>query len=332
MKHLLVSLLLIAPCTWIHGQPLSFDNFIAQLNNLEKEKNFTEAQSYLLKHESTFPDYWFLLSKEKIYLNEKLMKHEENLDIYKQGHIKGFFYFLHPAIPRYKPYLEFSGFDDLVKTDRKLHEKALEHSSTLYKIDLPSGFSPKKSYPLFIIFHGGNSNFQRVGKHWNAELIDDHYIKLYLQSYRCFDSGSFTWRAGDPRSDRDIIRIFKEICLSYPVDTSNIIVSGMSAGATYAIGMSLRGIIPVSGIIAFCPGLPGEIASNAGQDNFRSDIRAYLLGGENDYYREHQEKLCRVFDQAGLDFLYVIEDEMSHQYPENEANYISEGIHFIMEQ
>lgn len=332
MKHLLISLLFIPPSLWIQGQQLSYESFIEHLNNLEKEGSFIEAQEYLLSHVSSFPEKWFSLSKEQIYLNEKGMKFEENLDIYKEGHRMGFFYFLHPAIPRYKPYLKLPGFEELVETDRQLYEKALQHSTTLYKLDLPPGFSPNNSYPLFIIFHGGNSNFQRVRKHWNEEMLDTHFIKLYLQSYRHFDSESFTWRSGDPRSDSDLLEIFKEIRDTYPVDTSRVLVSGMSAGATYAIGMALRGLIPVSGILTFCPGLPGEIAPGAGAYTFPSDIRAYLLGGENDYYREHQENLCGIFDQVGLDYLYVIEDNMSHQYPEDEGKYIKEGIHFIMKQ
>ncbi len=332
MKRSLISLLFTFQFIWVHSQQLSFDSYMEHLNGLEKDGDYTGAQSYLLSHDSTFPEQWFSLSKEQLFLNEKMRRFEENLEIYREGHSKGFFYFLHPAIPRYKPYLELPGFEELVETDRQLYEEALEHSSTLYKLDLPPGFKPNQSYPLFIIFHGGNSSFQRVRKHWNEEMLDDHFIKLYLQSYRHFDSESFTWRSGDPRSDRDIIEIFHEIRLAYPVDTSRVLVSGMSAGATYAIGMALRGIIPVSGILTFCPGLPGEIASGAGADKLRSDIRAYLLGGENDYYREHQEKLCGIFDQIGLDYLYVIEDSMSHKYPEDEGKFIKEGIHFIMKQ
>ena len=274
-------------------------------------------------------EQWFSLSKELLFLNEKMMNYKENISIFKEGHQMGYFYFLHPAIPRYKPYLDFPEFDSLVKVDRQLYEKALEHSSTRYQLHLPTGFNAEKSYPLFLIFHGGNSNFRRVGKHWNDELLDDQFIKVYLQSYRHFDSESFTWRSGDPRADRDIREIYKEIRLCYPVDSSRVLVSGMSAGATYAIGMALRGVIPVSGLIAFCPGLPGEMVSNELSGPVPQGIRMYLLGGEDDFYRESQQKLTAMLEEMGLAYRYRLVEGMAHQYPINEARYIREGLDFI---
>jgi len=274
-------------------------------------------------------ELWFSLSKEQLYLNEKMMKYKENLIIFKEGHQRGFFYFLHPAIPRYKPYLEFSEFEDLVRVDRQLYEKALETSFTSYKLDLPQGFNPKKSYPLFLIFHGGNRNLRKVREHWNEEQLNKQFIKVYLQSYRHFDSESFTWRSGDPRSDNDLREIYEEIRLAYPIDTSRILVSGMSAGATYATGMALRGIIPVSGILAFCPGLPVEMTSNEPFRPASSDIRIYLLGGENDFYRDSQQKLITNFEEMGLIYRYRLVEGMAHQYPFEEARYIREGLDFI---
>lgn len=329
MKRLLGLQLLIVPLLLAHGQQLSFESFMDQLNILEREGKFTGAQEYLFSYADSFPGQWFALSKEQLFLNEKLLAYQENISIYKEGHRRGYFYFLHPAIPRYKPYLELPGFEDLVETDRQLYEKSLEHSSTLYQLDLPSGFNPNKSYPLFIIFHGGNSNFQRVRKHWSEELLDKQFIKVYLQSYRHLDSETFTWRSGDPRSDRDIKKILEEIRLAYPIDTGRIIVSGMSAGATYAAGMALRGLIPVSGLLAFCPGLPGEMKSMDFFSPHGSGIRIYLLGGEKDFYLESQRELTAILDELGLEYKHLIVEGMAHQYPEDEARYIREGLDFI---
>jgi len=224
MKLLLLILLCIIQSIRIYGQQISFDRFLEQLNGIEDGGNYQKALEYLGSHEKCFQEQWFALSKEQIYLNEKLKRFEENLSVFKEGHQGGFFYFLHPAIPR---------------------------------------------------------------------------------------------------SDREIKSIFKDIQLKYQVDTSIIVVAGMSAGSNNAIGMALRGVIPVSGILAFCPGLPHERSL---------DIKAYLLGGEHDFYLKQQAKLAEIFDQIGLDYLYVIEEGMSHQYPEDEEKYISEGLQFLLNQ
>ena len=274
-------------------------------------------------------EQWFSRSREQIRVNEEKMMFEENLQIFREGHRKGFFYFLHPAIPRCKPYLDFSEFEALVEADRELHQEALEQARTIYQVQIPTGYSPEYDYPLFIIFHGGNSNLQKVKMHWKEESLDQQFIKVYLQSYRCFDSESYTWRSGDPRSDNDLLGIYNEIMDAYPIDSSRVVVAGISAGANYAIGMALRGVIPVSGFLAFCPGLPGEMQSDNLLSDLRSDIRGYILGGEYDFYLEEQAKLTKVFDQMGLEYLYLIEEQMYHQYPEDESMHIRRGLEFI---
>jgi len=60
-----------------------------------------------------------------------------------------------------------------------------------------------------------------------------------------------------------------------------------------------------------------------------SDVRGYLVGGEFDFYRESQLRLLERFDGIGLEYEYVLEKGMYHQYPMDEARYIREGLRYI---
>jgi len=272
---------------------------------------------------------WFSRSKDKIFANEEERSYEQNLSIFEEGHRRGYFYFLHPALPRYEPYLKFPAFEGLAERDRQLYERALEQSSTSYHLELPVKFDNESSYPLFIIFHGGNSNLQRLRKHWNEEDLDRDFIKVYLQSYRHFDSESFTWRSGDRRTDRDLFHIYSKILKNYLIDTSQVIVAGISAGANYAIGMALRGVLPVDGILAICPGLPQVLRSGTSIDSLCTDFTAYIVGGEHDFYLDFQHRLTEIFDTLEVAYRYRLVEGMGHQYPENEVTFIKEGLRFI---
>jgi len=306
-----------------------FEDFQNHLHKLEEAGNFTRAKECLLSRMDEYPDQWFHLSKELVYIREKTGEYEENLSLFAHGHRMGFFYFLHPALPRFKPYLAFPVFEELMDTDRKLYEDALSRSSTHYRVDLPPDFHPGQRYPLFIIFHGGNSNLKKVTAHWHEASLEHSYIKVYLQSYRHFDSDAYTWKSGDPRSDADLREIFRELAGAYPIDTGRVVVAGISAGANYAIGMAIRGVIPVTGFITFCPGLPSEMDTILSPSDLCSDVRGYLVGGEFDFYRESQLRLLERFDGIGLEYEYVLEKGMYHQYPMDEARYIREGLRFI---
>lgn len=275
---------------------------------------------------------WFSWSKEQIAQKEEQGLFEENLLIFREGHSKGYFYFLHPALPGLKPYLDFPGFEELVERDRILYDSALRRSTTLYQVQLPEGFHGEVSYPLFFVFHGGNSNFKRLQGHWNHACLDKNWIKVYLQSYRHFDSGSYTWRSGDPRSDYDLKQIFRELQDDYPVDTSQIVLAGISAGANYAMGMALRGILPVKGLIAFCPGLPGVFRSVFDAEVLNTGIRMYMVGGEHDFYLEQQKSLMEHLDGLGIHYSYVQVKGMGHRYPDDEGKYLQDGLQFLMEE
>lgn len=275
---------------------------------------------------------WFAWSKERIACNEEQGQFHENLALFQEGHRKGYFYFLHPALPALKPYLDLPGFSELMEADRILYDSALEASNTLYRISLPEDFRQDGSYPLMLIFHGGNSNLQRLEKHWNQKYLDSTCIKAYLQSYRHFDSGSFTWRSGDPRSDIQLQQIYREIQDRYPLDTSRIILAGISAGANYAIGMALRGVLPVYGIMAFCPGLPRVLGQAYEPETLQRTFRTYILGGEHDFYLKQQEELMIHFDRLGLPYTYVQVKGLGHQYPEDEGKFLLDGLRYITEQ
>ena len=275
---------------------------------------------------------WFAWSKERIAGHEEQGQFHENLALFQEGHRKGYFYFLHPALPALKPYLDLPGFSELMEADRILYDSALEASNTLYSIKLPEDFRQDGSYPLMLIFHGGNSKLQRLEKHWNQKYLDSTCIKAYLQSYRHFDSFSFTWRSGDPRSDIELQQIYGEILDKYPVDTSRILLAGISAGANYATGMALRGILPAHGIIAFCPGLPQVFRQACEPASLHTSFRMYILGGEHDFYLEQQQELMAHLDRLRIPYAYVQVKGMGHQYPEDEGKYLLDGLRFITEQ
>lgn len=275
---------------------------------------------------------WFAWSRERIAWHEEQGQFHKNLALFQEGHRKGYFYFLHPALPALKPYMELPGFSELMEADRILYDSALEASNTLYRLSMPEDFRQDGSYPLMFIFHGGNSNLQGLEKHWNQKYLDSTFIKAYLQSYRHFDSGSFTWRSGDPRSDIELQQIYGEIQDKYQVDTSRILLAGISAGANYAIGMALRGVLPVYGIIAFCPGLPGVLRQAYEPATLHRDFRIYILGGEHDFYLAQQEELMAHLDRLDIPYVYVQVKGMGHRYPSDEGNYLLDGLRFITEQ
>jgi predicted esterase len=310
---------------------LTFNQLLDSLNQLEQDSLYKKAQALLNLNEKCFQDKWFELSKEKIYLNEKLGNFHENFSVFTSGHEKGYFYLIHPNLPKYKPYLELAGFDSIAKIDLQLRREAITNSKTLFEVELPLNYNSENDYPLILIFHGGGSNFSKVKKHWNSEKLTNEFIKIYLQSYRHYDSDTYGWSSGDARTYSDIIAILNELKPKYPIDTSRIIVAGISAGGTCAIDLAINQIIPITGFLTFCPGIPKAYTDDFIIPTPELNIAGYIVGGEDDYYLSKQLQLVELLIKATIKNKHTTIPGMGHQYPLNEEKYITEGIEFLLQ-
>ncbi|HPF01760.1 MAG TPA: hypothetical protein PLV06_05200 [Bacteroidales bacterium] len=311
------------------GQSLTYKEFLYTINRLEEKSDFESALGFLKDNKHNFPFKDFELSKEEIYINEKLLRYSDNLKIFREGHQKGFFYFLDGRIPKYKPYMEFSEFISISEHDLKLRDEAMRESKIIYEAELPERFSGNRKWPLCLIFHGGGSNLERVKEHWHSQELDSNYIKIYFQSYRHYDYNTYGWTSGDERANRELEKCFETIKDTYPIDCSNILSAGISAGGTFAIDIAVRGVIPVTAFISFCPGIPRILANENMPVIISSKINGVIVGGEKDFYLPQQRQMIGAFRRLQNPVKHIIISDMEHEYPPNEGKMIDEAIEFI---
>jgi len=311
------------------SQTLSYDSVLSKIDSLEKNQEYDRALHFINQHLTCFSDHWFELSKEIIYLNKKTGRLADNLEVFNEAHRNGYFYFIHPGMKEYEPYLSMPGFDSISKSDLQLMAEANQVSETKYEIQLPENFQQNKEYPLVLIFHGGGKNIEDAKQHWNEATFDNSFIKVYLQSYRHFDSKTFGWPNNDKRLDNEMAEIFDDLMSAYEIDQSMIFACGISVGASAAIDLSLRNIIPVKGLMAICPAIPRIIIENQSELVTNNKLQVFILSGENDHFLDRQKKMIAVFDDLNLEYKHEIVTDMGHEYPKNESLFINQFIHFM---
>lgn len=319
-------------CTIIYSsqaQRVSVDSLLIQINELEQSNDFKKAKELIKISLNDYEENWFKLSKELIYCNKKLGLYEDNLAIFKEAHQKGYFYFIHPAMPAYAPYKEFAGFDSISKRDIQLLREANTNSKTIYDVGLPTTYSDSNTYPLIFLMHGGGRNLQSVKEHWNSDTLKNNYIKVFVQSYRHFDSENYGWSNSDERLDTDFQSILDTITQKYSIDSAAIFIGSISAGAVVAIDLALRAVIPVKGTIAYCPGLPVILKNKAFDSVKNRNVKIFIAAGEKDHFRPRQETMIHIFDSLKIDYQYIILDSLGHEYPKDENFYIQKGLDFI---
>jgi predicted esterase len=326
-----MSFILIGIVTSGHSTEFtSYSDFQEAVNQLERENKYEEALELSQTVWEKFPGHQFDLTKEFIYLYEKTEQYEKNLEIWEYGHQKGYFYLIHPQIPKYKPYTKFENFQKFVDRDMELRQAAIEKSKMIYEVGLPTNYDDKKEYPLFIILHGGGSTLEMAKNRWQpTEKIRENYILAYVQSYLYFDYNTYGWRASDSRTQEELKGCYDEIIQKYSVDTTRVFISGMSAGGTAALHMAINQIIPIKGVMGVCPGKPTEFDGEKVKHAKEKGLKAVFVGGEKDYFLPRQKEMVQIFDETDFPYEFTIIPDMGHEIPKDLAERWEKALNYL---
>lgn len=317
MSHklfLMIFALILMACG---SDPSPFSEFCIQLDSLQQDSSFQEARALVKDQWDAYPDHEFELIQEMVHLNEKLGRFEDNLMLWEAGHKQGFFFLVHPRLPRFQPYTGFDQFDAIATTDQELRAAAMREARIKYEFHEWTLNSSKA--PTLVIFHGGGSSLEQAKARW--AFSDDFLNKanvIYLQSYRHYTSKTFGWRSGDKRGMMELDSCFQLIQSEFSIDPSRIFLTGISAGASMAIDVGLRQLIPTTMVIAFCPGFPQEVFKDQRISSNPPMIK--VVAGDVDFYHDRQIMLVDSLRANGIPHTYTIIPEWGHALtPEYEA-------------
>ena len=119
-----------------------------------------------------------------------------------------------------------------------------------YSLYVPENYDPSQRWPLVITLHGGHGRGDDYMLTWLRIAKSKGLILLSPKSL------GQTWSIQQPGLDiRSILAMLEEVMDEYAVNTSRILVSGLSDGGTfsYALGISCPklfvGIAPIAGVL-----------------------------------------------------------------------------------
>lgn len=311
---------------------ISYEDFYNAVLELEKQECYYTALVLVEENWQNYPEQEFELMKELEYLYRKTEQYEKSLDLFELGHEKGYFFLLHPNLPKCAPYVEYARFNDIVDQDTKLRATAIDSAEMIFEIVLPENYDKTKIYPLFFILHGGGSSLKKAKEHWIIPSeIKTKFIIAYVQSYIYYDSNTFGWRSYDERAREDVSRIYDEITSEFPLDTSAVYIGGMSAGGTAAMDFAINQIIPIKRVFGVCPGIPQEFDAERVEKAKLSDLKVMMVAGENDHYIPRQEEMITVLQEQNIPYTYIIIPGMGHDIPDDLSERWIEAIQFFQD-
>ncbi len=175
-----------------------------------------------------------------------------------------------------------------------------------YSLYVPENYRDDRAWPLIVALHGGHSHGRDFLWTWLREARSRGYFLLSPTS-----TGR-TWSIGliDPDA-QPILKYLDELKSQYSIDPTRILLTGMSDGATFALGMGLRESMPFSTVAPVSGVLPPVDLSHA------RGKRIYWVHGEQDWMFPVGRAVhaCKQLREAGADVALRVVHDLSHAYP-----------------
>ncbi len=261
-----------------------------------------------------------------------LKQYDKCFDILKLGQEEGLFYYTRTTDNVFPPYLKelekLDGYEAFIAKNTELKDAANKHKSFEFMVQLPLDYDKKKDYPLMLIMHGGIGSIPNLQYSYQSEKLQKDFLVVYTQGDIFFGSYS---RAYDRETWRSQMKdVYRQIITEYPIDTTQIILAGPSAGAYRSLLLGLNNDIPAKGLLLSFAVYPRETDSTLFIQAAEKGLKVALLCGENDWAIEQQKKLGYYLDKYGIENRFVVFPEEGHGFPDNWSYYMDTSIEYIL--
>ncbi|MEW6368388.1 MAG: hypothetical protein AB1714_27485 [Acidobacteriota bacterium] len=159
---------------------------------------------------------------------------------------------------QWEPLKASESFKRFAEKNEAMMREAQKQAAMRLEIVTPEGYRADKSYPLFIALHGGGENTADLRPHWVSEKLKKEYIVAFVQSSQLVAMDGYTWE-DLKTSAKEIGEAYRSVCEKHAVKKEDVVVGGFSSGGFASLAVALTNVIPVTGFIALCPGVPEEV-------------------------------------------------------------------------
>jgi predicted peptidase len=289
--------------------------------------NQTDSSIIIMEYaHEKFPEEFARTTNILAYIYTRANNLSKAIEIWRIGINKGYIYDLNN--PYYQEfYKDNADFEALAQIEKS----RLDTMHLKYEIVLPTEYNNKKTYPLLFIFHGNNRNINLSKEAWNAPIMNQEFITVFLQSYIPSSLTNFKWIPNDQKIKTEFTEIYYHILKNHPIDESKIIFAGMSAGGKKALDFTLNNYFPVSGLVLNCPVIPQDVTDDMITNFAKTNKKLGIITGENDFALEGQKNLVSKIDSlAGQTKMFATKD-LGHSFAENFTQLLDEYLRWVIE-
>ncbi len=192
-----------------------------------------------------------------------------------------------------------------------LHDHNEPGSRGGFSLYVPEYYTPDRSWPLVMALHGGSGNGRGFLWSWLRDARSHGAILVAPTA-----TGG-TWALmGEDTDTSNLARILASVQARWNVDSSKLLLTGMSDGGTFCYLTGLESASPFTHLAPVAATFHPLMAEMADAERLRG-LPVYLVHGRLDWMFPVQvaRQTREVLSAAGADVTYRELDDLSHCYP-----------------
>ncbi len=313
-------------------ESMDFEKIKKEVITLFKEKKFAEASEIYQKALGQFPERAYDITFTLVQIYLAAGEFDRSLDMFEYGLKQKIVYPLWPAAPHWQSLARYERFKKILEENNRLRAELTARTEPQFNVVMPSPYSEKQRYPLFIVLHGWDDSLKNIEKHWKSTRIHKECLLVLTQSSQVVSPTTFGWE-DTRRTRKDITEIFEKVSGKYPVDKDKVIVCGFSQGGRAALYIAVNHIIPAAGFVVLQPGggIPEDFNVETVKNARQRGLRGTLILRAQDQTQEEQVEIRRILETAGFPYRYITSGT-GHWYPENFPELLDEAVGDIIDR
>jgi len=192
-----------------------------------------------------------------------------------------------------------------------LHDHNEPGSRGGFSVYVPEYYSPDRAWPLVMALHGGSGNGRGFLWSW---LRDARSFGAILVAPTATGS---TWALmGDDVDTPNLVRILDSVRSRWNIDSTRLLLTGMSDGGTFSYVSGLEGTSPFTHLAPVSATFHPLMAEMADAERLRG-LPVHIVHGRLDWMFPVQvaRQTQQLLSAAGADVIYREIDDLSHCYP-----------------
>jgi phospholipase/carboxylesterase len=197
-----------------------------------------------------------------------------------------------------------------------LHDNNEPGSRGGFSLYVPEYYTPDRAWPLVMALHGGSGNGRGFLWSWLRDARS-HGAVLVAPTATGNTSTKSTWALmGEDTDTANLTRILSHVQERWNIDSSRLLLTGMSDGGTFCYVTGLESASPFTHLAPVAATFHPLMAEIADADRLRG-LPIYLVHGRLDWMFPVQvaRQTHQLLSAAGADVTYRELDDLSHCYP-----------------